>query len=211
MKPILVSVIFVFTMWLSFLLGIDNRDLYIHLGIYPREVESIFMIFTAPFIHGDWEHLIFNTTSFAVLTAMLFYFYKSIADKVFALSFILTGVMVWFFARPSYHIGMSGIIYAEFGFLFLAGFMTRNRMQIVASFITALFYGSMIWGVFPGKEGVSWESHLFGFLIGVLCIFLFRKDLFTDKFKLNKENEIDEYMQFDILEKRKRISDSSNL
>jgi len=211
LKPVIVSLVFLLIMWLSFLLGMTNKDLFVRLGIFPRKVESLFAIFTAPFVHGDWEHLFFNTTSFAVLTTMLFYFYYSIADKVFALSFILTGVLVWVFARPSYHIGMSGIIYAEFGFLFFAGFLTRDRMQIVASFITVMFYGSMVWGVFPGKSGVSWESHLLGFVIGVFCIFLFRKDLFTAKYKFEMEKEVDEFLQFDVLEKRKRIQDSSNL
>jgi len=36
-------------------------------------------------------------------------------------------------------------------------------------------YGSMIYGLFPGDEQVSWESHLMGTLAGVFCAFYFRK------------------------------------
>lgn len=205
LKPFLISAFFLLLMWGSFLLGLDNHEVYVRLGIYPRRAQSLVSIFTGPFIHGDWEHLIFNSSSFLVLTTMLFYFYKNIADKVFAIGFLLTGLMIWFFARPSYHIGMSGVIYAEFGFLFLAGFLSRNRPQIVASFITVLFYGSMVWGVFPGKPGVSWEAHLFGFMVGVFCILLFRKELFTAFYTFDKEADIDEYMQFDISQKQKRV------
>jgi len=35
-------------------------------------------------------------------------------------------------------------------------------------------YGSMIWGVFPTEPGVSFESHFFGAVIGVLCAIIFR-------------------------------------
>lgn len=203
-KPILISLFFLLIMWVAFLYGIDNERTFVKLGIYPRRIQSLFSIFTGPFVHGDWEHLIFNSSSFLVLTSMLFYFYKNIADKIFAIAFLLTGLLIWGFARPSYHIGMSGVIYAEFGFLFLAGFLSRNRPQIVASFITVLFYGSMVWGVFPGKPGVSWEAHLFGFIVGICCILLFRKELFAAFYSFKSEPDVDEYMQFDVENRRSR-------
>ncbi len=33
----------------------------------------------------------------------------------------------------------------------------------------------MIWGILPGKENVSWESHLFGFVSGFMVAFYFGK------------------------------------
>ena len=36
-------------------------------------------------------------------------------------------------------------------------------------------YGSMIWYVLPIKEGVSWEGHLSGFLVGLVLAFTFKK------------------------------------
>ncbi|SKY65325.1 peptidase, S54 family [Mycobacteroides abscessus subsp. abscessus] len=30
-------------------------------------------------------------------------------------------------------------------------------------------YGSVLWGVFPGTFGVSWQGHLFGAIGGVLA------------------------------------------
>ena len=188
-------------MWLSFLIGLNYDGGFSQFGIYPREVKSLLGIITAPFVHGDWEHLFFNSTSFLVLTIMLFYFYEKVASKVFIFSFLLTGLLVWIFARPSYHIGMSGVIYAEFGFLFFAGFLSKNRMQIVVSLITAMFYGSMVWGVFPGKAGVSWESHLYGFLIGIASIFIFNRESLMENRGIKRSKEIDEYMIFDV-EKR---------
>lgn len=34
--------------------------------------------------------------------------------------------------------------------------------------LVVLVYGSMIWGVLPVQQGVSWQAHLFGALAGVL-------------------------------------------
>lgn len=32
-----------------------------------------------------------------------------------------------------------------------------------------LFYSSLVWGVLPLSEGVSWQAHLFGAVGGVLA------------------------------------------
>ena len=33
----------------------------IELGVFPRTLEGLLGIITAPFIHGDWKHLFNNT------------------------------------------------------------------------------------------------------------------------------------------------------
>jgi membrane associated rhomboid family serine protease len=35
-------------------------------------------------------------------------------------------------------------------------------------------YGGMIWGIFPGKPGISYESHLFGAVTGIVLAFVLR-------------------------------------
>ena len=35
-------------------------------------------------------------------------------------------------------------------------------------------YGGVVWGILPGQEGISWESHLSGALSGLLSAYLFR-------------------------------------
>lgn len=36
-------------------------------------------------------------------------------------------------------------------------------------------YGGLIWGILPGIKGVSWESHFFGGVMGLIAAFIFRK------------------------------------
>ena len=33
----------------------------------------------------------------------------------------------------------------------------------------------MVWGLLPGIDGISWESHLFGAVAGIIASFIFRK------------------------------------
>ena len=37
-------------------------------------------------------------------------------------------------------------------------------------------YGSMIWGILPTKEPISWEGHLSGFMAGILIAIFYRNE-----------------------------------
>jgi hypothetical protein len=51
-------------------------------------------------------------------------------------------------------------------------------------------YGSLAWGVFPGKERVSFEGHLTGTLAGMVLAFYFRhKGPQRKKYRWEEETE----------------------
>ncbi len=145
-------------------------------GVKPRDISSLIGIITSPFIHGSWGHLISNTLPFFFLTFILFISYRSFAWAVFIFIFILTGLSVWLFARGGvYHIGASGVVYGLASFLFFMGVFRMEGKSIAVALSVALLYGGMVWGIFPTVPGVSWESHLFGGLVGGFVAYLFRK------------------------------------
>ena len=43
------------------------------------------------------------------------------------------------------------------------------------SLLVVFLYGGLIYGVFPIKEGISWESHLIGLIVGLFTAVFFRK------------------------------------
>ena len=43
------------------------------------------------------------------------------------------------------------------------------------SLLVVFLYGSLVWGVFPVKEGISWEGHLWGAVIGFVLAIFYRK------------------------------------
>lgn len=137
------------------------------LGILPRSLRGLLGIFTAPLVHGSLTHLISNTLPLLFLGSTVYIFYNRIASSVFIQSYILTNVLVWIFARPFYHIGASGLVYALATFLIFFGIFRRNFRSILISLVIMLIYGGLIYGIFPHNDRVSWESHLFGALTGV--------------------------------------------
>lgn len=146
------------------------------LGVFPREVKGLPGIILAPFIHGDFNHLISNTLPFFILLSGLNYFYNKISIKVFLLIYILTGMCVWIGGRSVYHVGASGVVYGLASFIFFSGIYRKNRSLLAISLLTIFLYGGMFWGLFPVKEGVSWESHLFGFVVGLLIAIFYKKE-----------------------------------
>jgi len=151
-------------------------DIYPYkLGILPRNFSGFVGIFTSPLIHGGFSHLISNTAPLIFMGLGIFYFYPKVAYKVFTIIYLGTGVLVWIFAREVYHIGASGIIYGFVSFLFFSGIFRKDNRSIALALIVILFYGGLIWGVLPIEKGVSWESHLFGAIAGIIAAFIFRK------------------------------------
>lgn len=90
--------------------------------------------------------------------------------------YLLTGFAVWLFGRSVYHIGASGVVYGLVAFVFWSGVFRRNLKTIILALIVTLLYSHYFMGIIPTHEGISWESHLMGGLVGILVAFIF-KDL----------------------------------
>ncbi|HEX8547538.1 MAG TPA: rhomboid family intramembrane serine protease [Cytophagaceae bacterium] len=165
---------FVLFLWIVFLFEYFSGFTFAILGIFPRDREGLVGIALAPLIHGSYIHLLSNSIPLIILGTVLYMFYNQIAGRVFFLGYFLTGVFVWCFARPSYHIGASGLVYTIAFFLFFIGLFRRDIPSLMISIITSFFYGGIIYGILPSEPNVSFESHLFGALIGACAAFAFR-------------------------------------
>jgi membrane associated rhomboid family serine protease len=165
----------VFLMWLSFVLETNYHWNISDYGIEPRTLKGLLGIFLSPLAHGDLFHLVSNTIPLLFLGATLFFFYEGIANMVFFRAYFWTNAMVWLFARPSNHIGASGVVYALAFFLIFFGFFRRDFRSILISVLTLFLYGSVFYGVLPGDPRISWESHLGGALVGIMSAITFSK------------------------------------
>ena len=169
------SVFFLTLCWSVFVM---DEYLGYHLkqyGLEPRVPGGLRGVFTIHFLHGDLEHIAQNSLAFLVLNTFLFYFYRAVSLPVFAAIALLSPVLLWFTGRPGNHIGASVLIYGEFAFLFVSGLIRRNPMLLRVALVVILYYGSLVWYVFPVDKKVSWEGHACGFFMGVLAAFLWRK------------------------------------
>ena len=147
-------------------------------GVFPRRIENLWGVFTLVFVHADWSHLANNVISFILLGCLLYYFYKELASKVLILSYLFSGLILWFIGRDSWHIGASGLIYSIAFFLFFSGIIRKYVPLIAISLVVAFIYGSMVWHIFPWQQQdpISWEGHLAGGIIGLVLSVLFRNE-----------------------------------
>ncbi|NOY36113.1 MAG: rhomboid family intramembrane serine protease [Chlorobi bacterium] len=145
------------------------------LGILPRHISGLKGILFAPLIHAGFDHLASNALPLFLLMWAVLYFYRTIAYRVFFISWIAVGLLVWAGGREAYHIGASGIIYSLAAFLFFSGII-RNYIPLMAiSLLVAFLYGSMVWGMFPTIPKISWESHMLGAVAGIFLAIIYRK------------------------------------
>ncbi len=184
----------VLVMWVfkltEFYLEFDFRTL----GVFPKKTEGLKGIFFSPFIHGSFDHLLSNTFPFFLLSTAIFYFYRKMAWRIILFSWFLTNMAVWIGGRYSWHIGASGLVYAFASFLFFAGILNKKRQLISISLLVIFLYGGLIWGIFPGQEGVSWESHLFGFLSGFVFAYFYGKEGYYEE-EEQKTEEIEDFSE----------------
>ncbi|WP_112377351.1 rhomboid family intramembrane serine protease [Flagellimonas maritima] len=171
---ILAPLLAILTIWTVFLIELRLGANFNEYGIYPRNLSGLKGILFSPFLHGSVEHLYNNTIPLAVLISFLMYFYREAALRTLILGIFISGILTWIIGRPSYHIGASGVIYVLASFIFFKGVFAGHFRWIALSLVIVFIYGSMIWYIFPIKEGISWEGHLSGFITGLLLAILIK-------------------------------------
>jgi membrane associated rhomboid family serine protease len=141
-------------------------------GIQPRNLERIWTIFSAPFLHGSLYHLLNNLMGLSVFSCL--YLIHSV-NRYLRSSFIIitiTGLLVWLFGRDALHIGASGWVFGLWSLCIATAWFERRFINIAIAFFVVLFYGGLIYGILPGDPRVSFESHLFGVVAGFICAYL---------------------------------------
>jgi membrane associated rhomboid family serine protease len=172
-QAILSSFLFIAILWLikatEFFMGLSLHTL----GVRPQDGDALLGIITAPMIHGSWQHLISNTLPLLLLGSLLLYGYPRVRWRSILIIWLVSGLGVWLFARPSWHYGASGLTHGLFFFLFIAGIIRRDARSIALLMIAFFMYGGMLLTIFPSEPGISYEYHFFGAFSGTLCALMF--------------------------------------
>lgn len=165
---------FVAMMWAVFLFDqVLNLDL-IRFGLRPREGVGLLGLLTTPLLHFNLAHITSNTAPLLVGGTAVLYLYPNSALRVLPLLYLSINAAAWIFARPSVHIGASGLVYGLLAFVFVSGILRRDLRSIVASLLIWFLYGGMLWGVLPAGRSMSWELHASGLIFGVLLAMFYR-------------------------------------
>ena len=155
--------------WLVSILAFGSTDLLRGLGVTPRAANGLLGIVAMPFVHDSLAHLLANTAPLLGLGAITLFRGISYYVAVCATIIVLNGAAVWLLARDALHIGASGLVFGLAAFLVVRGLYERRAGSAAVALFVFMAYGSMIWGVLPRGDGVSWEAHLFGLVAGVVA------------------------------------------
>jgi len=147
-------------------------------GIQPRVNDSLWCIFSAPFIHGSLDHLVNNLAGFVVLS--WFCLFRSIRVYLWSSFFIISigGGLVWLFGRSATHIGASGWVFGLWSLSIALAWFDRRLINIFIAVLVVFLYGGMIYGVLPQDARVSFESHFAGAIAGIFAAWITNKRWF---------------------------------
>jgi membrane associated rhomboid family serine protease len=155
-------------------------------GIVPRRLYGIDGILFAPFLHANFIHVTANSVPLILLGT--FVLAGGVRRTLWSTGLIMlvAGVGVWtlgdlFFVEearrslPIAHVGASGVVFGYLGLLLTRGIIERSWWSAAVAVLVGVLYGWQLQGVLPGQADISWESHLFGFIGGVIAAILFRR------------------------------------
>ncbi|MBN2746494.1 MAG: rhomboid family intramembrane serine protease [Bacteroidales bacterium] len=172
--PVFLSILMV----IGFILSETGTVSLRFFSVYPLKINGLQGVGLSIFGHSDTGHLISNLIPFFILGWALFYYYRDFAFKSLIMMWLLSGLWVWLFARNSYHVGASGVVYA-LAFFHVTSALIRRVFALMAFAALIFFlYGGLVWGFFPEffpERNISWESHLMGAIAGVVVAWYYRK------------------------------------
>ncbi|MEM7597821.1 MAG: rhomboid family intramembrane serine protease [Pseudomonadota bacterium] len=166
---------FVGALWLIQMINAAvGYELNVGFGLIPRHIVGLDGVLGMPFLHVSYPHLVANTPPLLLMGALLALTATRALILVNGIIVVLGGVLVWLLGSHAIHVGASGLVFGWFGFLVARGLVDRSVVTLATSLLIAVVYGSILWGVVPGQDGISWEAHLFGALAGVAAAVVVR-------------------------------------
>lgn len=170
--------------YLHFTVGIIALLIFIHilnklsgqklsiLGVIPRHIIGLPGIFCSPFLHGNFNHLFFNSIPLFVLMNMVLVDGFNVFLAVSWIIILISGVLIWVFGRFSIHLGSSSVIMGYFGFLTTQAYMSPGSLSLILIMLCLYYFGGLVAALIPtNTKGISVEGHIFGFLAGIISFF----------------------------------------
>jgi membrane associated rhomboid family serine protease len=142
-------------------------------GIYPRDLGRIWGIFTAPFLHVSFQHLISNTIPFVFMGVIIALRGAGRVALVTAIVIVIGGLGTWLIAPAhSVTVGASGVVFGYAGYLLARGFFDRSALELATGAVVAIVWGGALLASLVPHYGISWQGHLCGAIAGVIAAWL---------------------------------------
>lgn len=164
-------------MWLGVLWGINLLNWLLGswlniLGLYPRSIFGLIGIVTSPILHGNFNHLFFNSVPLFVFSNLILLYGFPTFYCVTFLVVLISGVLVWLFGRKAIHIGASGVVMGYWSYLLANVVQQQTAMALILGAVSIFYFGGLFLALVSSDEGVSLEGHVAGFVAGIASYFL---------------------------------------
>lgn len=141
-------------------------------GIHTRRARGLPGIILSPLLHGDFNHLFFNTIPLFVLSDLVLMDGHVMFFQVSLAIIILSGFFTWLFGQRGIHVGISSLIMGYFGYLLAKAYFHITGTTVILAGICIYYFGGLIFSIFPGaKKNVSWDGHIFGLVSGIFVAY----------------------------------------
>jgi len=153
--------------WVVFLISELSGKRLLLLGITPRRLYGLPGILFSPLLHADFNHIFFNSIPLLVLSNFLLINGVTYFLLVTLEITLLSGFLIWCFAKPGLHVGASSVITGYWALLVSNIYHQGTLTAMILGGLSLYYFAGIFLGIFPGKKGVSWEGHLFGLVAGL--------------------------------------------
>jgi membrane associated rhomboid family serine protease len=146
-------------------------------GIYPRNVGRLWAIFTAPFLHASFAHLISNTVPFVFMGLIIALRGAARVAIVTLIVIAIGGLGTWLIAPAhSVTVGASGVVFGYATYLLTRGVFNRSALELlVGAGVGVVWGGALLTSLVP-QYGISWQGHVAGAVGGVVAAWLLARE-----------------------------------
>ncbi|NUW38067.1 rhomboid family intramembrane serine protease [Nonomuraea sp. SMC257] len=144
-------------------------------GIVGWEPDGLAGILFAPFLHVGFGHLMANSLPLLVLGFLAAVRGLGRFFAASALIIVIGGLGTWLSSPEIITVGASGLVFGYFGYVVCRGLFDRRALDIVIGVGVAIAYYSILWGLLPNQQGISWQGHLFGLIGGIVAAWVLRR------------------------------------
>jgi membrane associated rhomboid family serine protease len=156
--------------------SIDNNKLDQY-GIVARNVSHLYGIFTAPFLHAGFGHLIANTIPFVFMGLIIALKGAARLLLVTAIVIVIGGLGTWLISPDNSHtVGASGVVFGYATYLLTRGIFDRSFFELLVGGVVGVVWGGALLTSLVPHYGVSWQGHASGAVAGVIAAWLLAKD-----------------------------------
>jgi membrane associated rhomboid family serine protease len=142
-------------------------------GIYPRNVGRLWGIFTSPFLHLSFAHLIANTIPFVFMGVIIALEGARRLALMTIIVIVIGGLGTWLVSPSnSVTVGASGVVFGYATYLFARGIFNRSVLELLVGGIVGVVWGGALLSSIVPHYGISWQDHASGAVGGIVAAWL---------------------------------------